>query len=86
MSATAGACLVADGAFVSTGAAGFGRYAVICTVGAGISLRAGARRFDSLETAMVTVDFGGSRVKVRGAPGVALLNEVFLALRRTHSR
>lgn len=47
--------------------------------------RAGLRRSDSLETAMVSVDFAGARVEVRGAPGVAVLSDVFLALRRTHS-
>ncbi|WP_346731021.1 transposase, partial [Bradyrhizobium sp. 38] len=35
--------------------------------------------------AIVTVEFQGARVEVRGAPGLAALSDVFLALRRTRS-
>jgi transposase len=39
----------------------------------------------SPEAAAVTVEFLGARVEVRGTPGLAVLNDVFLALRRTCS-
>ncbi|WP_442869798.1 IS66-like element accessory protein TnpA [Bradyrhizobium sp. CCBAU 11361] len=35
--------------------------------------------------AVVTVEFQGARVEVRGAPGLAVLSDVFMALRRTRS-
>lgn len=47
--------------------------------------RAALERSDPLEPAAITVDFSGARVEVRGAPGLAVLSDVFLALRRTHS-
>lgn len=39
----------------------------------------------STEAAVVTVEFLGARVEVRGAPGLAVLSDVFVALRRTCS-
>lgn len=39
----------------------------------------------SLEAATVTVEFLGARVEVRGTPGLAVLSDVFVALRRTRS-
>ncbi|MCC8951534.1 transposase [Bradyrhizobium sp. Arg62] len=39
----------------------------------------------SPEAAAVTVEFLGARVEVRGTPGLAVLSDVFLALRRTRS-
>nr|WP_247563697.1 transposase [Bradyrhizobium sp. 188] len=39
----------------------------------------------SLEAAIVTVELLGARVEVRGTPGLAVLSDVFLALRRTRS-
>ena len=39
----------------------------------------------SAEAAVVTVEFLGARVEVRGAPGLAVLSDVFAALRRTCS-
>nr|WP_271612266.1 transposase [Bradyrhizobium sp. CCBAU 21362] len=39
----------------------------------------------SPEAAVVTVEFQGARVEVRGAPGLAVLSDVFIALRRTRS-
>ena len=39
----------------------------------------------SPEATVITVEFLGTRVEVRGAPGVAVLSDVFLALRRTRS-
>ncbi len=39
----------------------------------------------SLEAATVTVEFLGARVEVRGTPGLAVLSDVFAALRRTRS-
>jgi transposase len=39
----------------------------------------------SPEAAVVTVEFLGARVEVRGAPGLAVLSDVFVALRRTCS-
>lgn len=39
----------------------------------------------SPEAAIVTVELQGARVEVRGAPGLAVLSDVFLALRRTRS-
>jgi transposase len=39
----------------------------------------------SPEVAVVTVEFLGARVEVRGTPGLAVLSDVFVALRRTHS-
>jgi len=37
---------------------------------------------DSAKAAVITVEFLGARVEVRGAPGLAALSEVFGALRR----
>jgi transposase len=37
------------------------------------------------EAAVVTVEFQGARVEVRGTPGLAVLSDVFLALWRTRS-
>ncbi|UPK20555.1 transposase [Bradyrhizobium sp. 131] len=37
------------------------------------------------EAAIVTVEFQGARVEVRGVPGLAALSDVFLPLRRTRS-
>jgi transposase len=39
----------------------------------------------SPETAVVTVELHGARVEVRGTPGLAVLSDVFVALRRTRS-
>ena len=39
----------------------------------------------SREAAVVTVEFQGARVEVRGTPGLSVLSDVFLALRRTRS-
>jgi transposase len=39
----------------------------------------------SPEAAVVTVEFLGARVEVRGTPGLAVLSDVFVALRRTRS-
>jgi transposase len=39
----------------------------------------------SPEAAAVTVEFLGARVEVRGTPGLAVLSDVFVALRRTRS-
>ncbi|MCK1606539.1 transposase [Bradyrhizobium sp. 166] len=39
----------------------------------------------SLEAAIVTVELLGARVEVRGSPGLAVLSDVFVALRRTRS-
>jgi transposase len=39
----------------------------------------------SSEAAAVTVEFLGARVEVRGTPGLAVLSDVFVALRRTRS-
>ena len=39
----------------------------------------------SPEAAVVTVELQGVRVEVRGTPGLAVLSDVFLALRRTRS-
>jgi transposase len=46
---------------------------------------AAAEPSGSLEAATVTVEFLGARVEVRGTPGLAVLSDVFVALRRTHS-
>lgn len=37
------------------------------------------------EAAVVTVEFQGARVEMRGTPGLAVLSDVFIALRRTRS-
>ncbi|MCK1590247.1 transposase [Bradyrhizobium sp. 169] len=37
------------------------------------------------EAAVVTVELHGARVEVRGTPGLAVLSDVFVALRRTRS-
>ncbi|WP_253610446.1 MULTISPECIES: IS66-like element accessory protein TnpA [unclassified Bradyrhizobium] len=37
------------------------------------------------EAAVLTVELQGARVEVRGTPGLAVLSDVFLALRRTRS-
>lgn len=39
----------------------------------------------SPESTIVTVELLGARVEVRGTPGLAVLSDVFLALRRTRS-
>ncbi|OSI75617.1 hypothetical protein BSZ21_04820 [Bradyrhizobium canariense] len=39
----------------------------------------------SPEAAVVTVELQGARVEVRGTPGLAVLSDVFVALRRTRS-
>jgi transposase len=39
----------------------------------------------SREAAVVTVEFQGARVEVRGTSGLSVLSDVFLALRRTRS-
>jgi transposase len=39
----------------------------------------------SPEAAVVTVEFLGARVEVRGTPGLAVLSDLFVALRRTRS-
>lgn len=39
----------------------------------------------SPDAAVVTVEFLGARVEVRGTPGRAVLSDVFIALRRTRS-
>jgi transposase len=39
----------------------------------------------SPEAATVTVELLGARVEVRGTPGLAVLSDVFIALRRTRS-
>ncbi|WOH75654.1 transposase [Bradyrhizobium sp. NDS-1] len=39
----------------------------------------------SSEAAAVTVEFLGARAEVRGTPGLAVLSDVFVALRRTRS-
>jgi len=49
------------------------------------SLPAAAEPSGSPEAAAVTVEFLGARVEVRGTPGLAVLSDVFLAIRRTRS-
>ncbi|MEZ2146405.1 transposase [Bradyrhizobium sp. DN5] len=49
------------------------------------SLPAAAAPSGSPEAAAVTVEFLGARVEVRGTPGLAVLSDVFVALRRTRS-
>ncbi|WP_409190067.1 IS66-like element accessory protein TnpA [Bradyrhizobium sp. RDM4] len=49
------------------------------------SLPAAAEPSGSPEAAIVTVELLGARVEVRGTPGLAVLSDVFLALRRTRS-
>ena len=49
------------------------------------ALPATAEPSGSPEAAVVTVEFQGARVEVRGTPGLAVLSDVFLALRRTRS-
>jgi transposase len=46
---------------------------------------AAAESSGSAEAAAVTVELLGARVEVRGAPGLAVLSDVFMALRRTRS-
>jgi transposase len=46
---------------------------------------AAAEPSESPETATVTVELLGARVEVRGAPGLAVLSDVFMALRRVRS-
>jgi len=46
---------------------------------------AAAEPSGSPEAAAVTVEFLGARVEVRGTPGLAVLSDVFAALRRTRS-
>ncbi|WP_315718577.1 MULTISPECIES: IS66-like element accessory protein TnpA [unclassified Bradyrhizobium] len=43
---------------------------------------AAAEPSGSAEAVVVTVEFLGARVEVRGAPGLAVLSDVFVALRR----
>ena len=50
-----------------------------------LALPATAEASVSPETSTVTVEFLGARVEVRGTPGLAVLSDVFLALRRTRS-
>jgi transposase len=49
------------------------------------ALPAAAEPTGSPEAAIVTVELQGARVEVRGAPSLAVLSDVFLALRRTRS-
>lgn len=49
------------------------------------ALPAAAEPAGSPEAAVVTVELQGARVEVRGTPGLAVLSDVFLALRRTRS-
>jgi transposase len=49
------------------------------------SLPAAAEPSGSSEAAIVTIEFLGARVEVRGTPGLAVLSDLFLALRRTRS-
>lgn len=49
------------------------------------SLPAATESSVSPEAAVVTVELQGARVEVRGTPGLAVLSNVFLALRRTRS-
>jgi transposase len=49
------------------------------------SLPAAAEPSVSAEAAVVTVEFQGARVEVRGTSGLAVLSDVFMALRRTRS-
>lgn len=49
------------------------------------ALPAAAEPTGSPEAAVVTVELQGARVEVRGTPGLAVLSDVFLALRRTRS-
>jgi transposase len=46
---------------------------------------AAAEPSGSREAAVVTVELQGARVEIRGTPGVAVLSDVFVALRRTRS-
>jgi transposase len=46
---------------------------------------AAAAPSSSPEAAVVTVELQGARVEVRGTPGLAVLSDVFVALRRTRS-
>jgi transposase len=46
---------------------------------------AAAEPSGSQEAAIVTVELLGARVEVRGTPGLVVLSDVFLALRRTRS-
>jgi transposase len=46
---------------------------------------AAAEPSGSPEAAVVTVEFLGARVEVRGTPGLGVLSDVFMALRRTCS-
>lgn len=46
---------------------------------------AAAEPSGSAEAAAVTVEFLGARVEVRGTPSLAVLSDVFAALRRTRS-
>jgi transposase len=49
------------------------------------SRAAAAEPTGSPQVAAVTVEFLGARVEVRGTPSLAVLSDVFLALRRTRS-
>ncbi|WP_346659619.1 transposase [Bradyrhizobium sp. 146] len=46
---------------------------------------AAAAPSSSPEAAVVTVELQGARVEVRGTPGLAVLSDVFVALRRARS-
>ena len=83
--AAATAWLAAHGPLGSIGTAGHGGYAIVRAVGVGNLSPAAAEPSGSLEAATVTVEFLGARVEVRGTPGLAVLSDVFLALRRTRS-
>ena len=49
------------------------------------ALPAAAEPSGSPEAAVVTVELQAARVEVRGTPGLAVLSDVFIALRRTRS-
>ncbi|WP_247384202.1 MULTISPECIES: transposase [unclassified Bradyrhizobium] len=49
------------------------------------TLPAAAEPSISAEAAVVMVEFQGARIEVRGTPGLAVLSDVFTALRRTRS-
>ena len=59
---------------------------IVCAVGVGIVAIGGCGApSGSPEAAVVTVELHGARVEVRGTPGLAVLSDVFVALRRTRS-
>ena len=73
------------GALGSIGAAGFGGTLSFVPLVSELSPPAAAEPSGSPEAATVTVEFLGARVEVRGTPGLAVLSDVFVALRRTRS-